>query len=115
MKSLGPRGGIPADIPVPVSALPGRRAKEHARHRTSLVIDDEVLEVLPHRTAVTQVMMPVEQVFKQGARGAAQAGAHFTNRQRQQLVQRPKERQLRKRRFDRRHLLMTDRKSVAYG
>ena len=76
---LGPGGGIPADIPVPVGTLPGRRAKERGSQEPTLVVADQVLQVLPHGTAVTQVVVLAEQTFQPRAQVPVGAGADLTD------------------------------------
>jgi len=67
MKTLATGRGIPADIRIPVGTLPSRRPKEHASQGPGLTVTHQILEVFPDRTEVAQIVMPVQQAFKEGA------------------------------------------------
>ena len=48
--------GRPANKPVTVLALPGRRPKHQTGQGATLAVPDDVLQVLAHRAAKTQIM-----------------------------------------------------------
>jgi hypothetical protein len=87
MQALATRSGVRADRLIPVGTLPSRRAKEHASQGPSLAIPHQILEVFPHRTTVTQIVMPVQQVLKEGALAGARRRADFPDLQREQRLQ----------------------------
>ena len=65
--------GAPTDIPVPVLALPGRGLEPQACQRSVLAITQDILKVLPHRTAKTQVMELAERLLDPSAFGGLSA------------------------------------------
>jgi hypothetical protein len=87
MQAWATRSGVPADILIPVGTLPSRRAKEHASQGPSLAVAHQILKVFPHRTAVTQIVVPVQQVFKERTRGSPRRRADFTDLQGEQRPQ----------------------------
>jgi hypothetical protein len=56
-----PRGAIPAEESVAVSAFPRNRAEQRARHWTAVPVADQIPQVLAHRIAVAEVVIAVEQ------------------------------------------------------
>lgn len=60
MKVLGTMDAIPPDVMIPVRALPGRRTKEQTSQRIALAAANQILKILPHRTAVPQIMVMME-------------------------------------------------------
>src|SRR6266705_799935 len=105
MKALAAGSGVPADILVPVGTLPSRRAEEHASQRLSVAVAHQILQVLAHWAAVTQIVMPMKQVFKKGAR--VDQPAHFGDVQREQCAQLLQHWRLRNRHLERWHSLVT--------
>ena len=63
---LLPLLGRPTDKPVPVLALPGRRSEHQASQGATLTIADNILQVLSHRPAKTQIMKAGQRRFDPG-------------------------------------------------
>jgi hypothetical protein len=101
----GPRRGIPSDMLVAVRTLPGGRAKEQAGHRAAGSFPRQILEVLPHRAAVTQIVELMEQGFKKPAVDGGHR-ADFPQVQREEVGQWSFEEFLTDGRIQRRHLLV---------
>ena len=79
---LSARGSIPPDILVPAGALPSRRAKKHASHGPLLAVTNQILEIFPDGTSVTQVMVLMEQRFKEGTLRSSEGRTDFGDEQR---------------------------------
>ena len=64
VKILGAAGAVPPDIPIPIGTLPGRSAKEQAGQGAAMAIANQILQILPDRTAMPQIMIMMEQALK---------------------------------------------------
>ena len=106
MQTSGSGGGVPTDKPIPVRALPGRRTEQQAGHGTAPTLPHQILQVLPYRTAVAQVMMPMEQDLKESSLLAAARATDFGKAQGQQPGQPARQRSLAHRMFENRHSLV---------
>jgi hypothetical protein len=74
---LGPEAGLPSEVTIPVGALPGGGAKEQTGHRPALLVAHQVLQLLSNRTAVTQVVVLVQQTVKERSQFGADWTADF--------------------------------------
>lgn len=77
MKVLDALGRIPPEVMIALGALPSGRPKEQTSQWMALAIANEVLEVLTHGTAVTQVMVVVKQARKECSLTGLRRSADF--------------------------------------
>lgn len=86
MKGAFPAGLAPANELIAWGALPGGRAKDQTRQRPARPIPSQILEIFSDRTAITQVMMLLEQL---GQLPSLHRGLDRRQLHRAHLAQRP--------------------------
>jgi hypothetical protein len=87
-----PGGRVPTDKFVTRAALPGGGPKQGASHRSALALAHQIAQVFPDGTAVTQVMVMMEQRVEERPFVAARGRAHLAQGQGQERAQFPNDR-----------------------